>query len=195
VCTWFFSLAFYFAWTKDDHERPLRRCYLFKAILALAISVITTLVMRPWISWPAPNRNPAFMALFPNYLWGDGTWNCFPSHSTLAYFTVATGFWPLRRDLSIVLALWTLICVSLPRVYLGGHYPIDILASMILGLGVLAALWRWPLPAGIDNWLNRKGRKAVVRNILFSIWMIELTEGFRISEFIVNAASRLAARR
>lgn len=61
----------------------------------------------------------------PGYFWGNGTFNSFPSHATLAYFAVAAGLWSLNRRLGLTLALLVLGLVSLPRIYLGGHYPID----------------------------------------------------------------------
>ena len=191
VCTCFFAAAFYLAWMKNDDHKTVRRYWLLKIVLGFAIAVGITLLVRPWISWPAPARNPAFQDLFPQYLWGQGTNNCFPSHSTLAYFLVGVGFWPLRRDLSIALSLWTLVTVSLPRVYLGGHYPIDVLASMILVFAVLGAIWRWPFPAAVGTWLVSDRPRISLRNLFLSIWIFELAEGFRVTEFLVNTASRL----
>ena len=193
MCTGFFAAAFYLAWVKNDDRKTVRRCCLLKTVVGFGIAVVITLLVRPWISWPAPARNPTFLHLFPQYLWGQGTANCFPSHSTLAYFMVAVGFWPLRRDLSIALALWTVISVSLPRVYLGGHYPIDVLASMILVFAVLGATWKWQVPPSLAKWLVSVAPRIGMRNLFLSIWIFELAEGFRVTEFLVNRAGRLSS--
>ncbi|HEY2102373.1 MAG TPA: hypothetical protein VGH08_03885, partial [Chthoniobacterales bacterium] len=99
--TWFFAVAFYLLWAKDDEKRLRRRSYLFQSVLAVGVAFLFTAVIRPWIRWPAPVLNPAFQPLFPQSLWGSGMQNCFPSHSTLAYFTITLGFWRLNRALSV----------------------------------------------------------------------------------------------
>ncbi len=101
--------------------------------------------------------NPTFQGLYTRYLWNTGTADCFPSHSTLIYFTVAAGFWPLSRWVSLILSAAVQGMISLPRVYVGGHYPIDVLASLLLTLLILPLAWRWRVPEAVTNWLNEKG--------------------------------------
>jgi len=186
VCTWFFAVLFYRFWTIDDEQQRMRRDCLFRIIVALSAAVLVTGAIRPWISWPAPVRNPAFHALFPSYLWGNGSRNCFPSHSTLAYFTVAAGFWPLDRRVSVIMSVFALACVSLPRVYVGGHYPVDILFSCGLGIGALIAVWRCQVPTVVSCWLHRRGSGTATREWLMFLWIFELGEGFRGTEFMIG---------
>jgi undecaprenyl-diphosphatase len=192
VCTSGFAVAFFVAWSKNDEQRLARRSWLLKTAVGFALSVLVTVVVRPWIRWPAPNQNPEFLSLFPKVFRGTGTLNCFPSHSTLAYFTVAIGFWEFRRGLSIFLSLWTILSVSLPRMYVGGHYPIDVLASLLLALGVMGILWKRPIPSRAAGWLiHGSGTVSLIRNMLLTVWLIELGEGFRATEFLVTRVARL----
>jgi membrane-associated phospholipid phosphatase len=189
--TWFFAVVFFRVWTIDDERQRTRRSMLFQTMVAIGVSFLVTVAIRPFVSWAAPVLNPSFQPLFPRYLWGEGRWNCFPSHSTLAYFTVAAGFWWLNRGLGVCLSLFALAVVSLPRIYLGGHYPIDVLFSCVLGTCALVAVRRWHLPQPISSWLIRKGKGTVVRDCFFFLWVFELGEGFRGTEFIAAAARRL----
>lgn len=186
LSTWVFAAVFYCYWTKDDGQKTWRRTGLLQTLLALALAVLITLILRPWIHWPAPNLNPEFQALFPRYLWGSGNENCFPSHSTLAYFVVALGFFPLHRQLSLALALASLLLVALPRVYLGGHYPMDVLFSCALAAVALFLVRRWTLPHGLRNWFVMDDRAGAVRTGLLFLWMFELGEGFRGLELMVG---------
>lgn len=190
-----FSVAagFCVLWLRNDARRAERRSYLFKAVSAFVVAVALTLIVRPWITWPSPARNPAFTALFPRYLWGLGTSDSFPSHSTLAYFVIATGFWPLRRGLSITLSILTVIFVSLPRVYLGGHYPVDVVCSLLLGSVALLIVWTWHLPSSLSRWLVSEGRAGKIRNTLLFLWIAELADGFRGTEFVIGVLRRLLA--
>jgi membrane-associated phospholipid phosphatase len=189
--TWFFAVCFYVLWASDDEEQYHRRSYLLRAVLAVGAAFLFTAIIRPWIKWPAPVLNPEFQGLFPHYLWGHGSGNCFPSHSTLAYFTVTMGLWRVNRAMSVFLSLLVLACVSTPRMYLGGHYPIDIAFSALLGLCVLVGMWRLPMPNGASNWLVRRGRGTIVRDCLFFLWTFELGEGFHGAELFSDAVRRL----
>jgi len=189
--TWFFAVVFYLLWARDDEQQSRRRTCLLRTVVAVGAAFLFTAVIRPWIGWPAPVLNPTFQPLFPRYLWGVGSRNCFPSHSTLAYFTVTMGLWPLKRGLSVLLSLLVLAFVSTPRVYLGGHYPIDVAFSCVLGLCALICVWRLPVPNRVSNWLIRRGTGTTVRDFLFFLWTFELGEGFRGAEFVSGAIHQL----
>jgi membrane-associated phospholipid phosphatase len=189
--TWIFAAVFYRLWAIDDDRQLLRRTRLFAILTAIAVTFLVTLALRPLIGWPAPALNPRFQPLFPRYLWGQGTWNCFPSHSTLAYFTVTAGFWSLNRRLSAVLSVLALVVVSLPRVYLGGHYPVDVLFSCALSICMLVAISRWLIPPAVTQWLVRRGPGTAIRDCLLFLWVFELGEGFRGTEFLAAALRRL----
>jgi len=196
LSSWVFAACSYLLWTKDDEQRTRRRRYLILAAIAFGLAALVTLVLRPWVYWPAPVLNPDFQALFPRYLWGNGEKNCFPSHSTLAYFTIAVGFWPLNRRLSVCLSGIALLLISLPRIYEGGHYPIDVLFSCLLGTLVLLIVWRSSFLTNVSfDWSDRpKARSGTILDMLFFLWLFELGEGFRGTELLFSAARHMLWR-
>ena len=177
ITTWVFAAAFYLYWSIEDEQTAERRTRLAQIVVTFVIAVIISLVARRWAAWPAPALNPQFQALYPNYFWGYGVFNSFPSHATLTYFLIGLGLWPLSRRASVALALYALLGVALPRVYVGGHYPIDVIASVILDVVVLAVVWQWRVPASVRNWLTRRQR-AGWRELLVVFWVFELGEEF-----------------
>lgn len=176
---WVFAAAFFIIWNLDDGLTRWRRVKLLQMVVAFAIALAISLLVRPWVAWPAPARNPQFLDLYPRYLWGNGSSNSFPSHSTLAYFTVAAGLWPISRRASGLLSLFVLAAISIPRIYLGGHYPIDVIFSLVLVLLVLPLTWRWPVPATVADWLHRPAKRIGLREVLLFLWLFELGESFR----------------
>ena len=52
---------------------------------------------------------------------------------------MATGLFFVSRILGTIAIAHAIFIISLPRVYLGLHYPTDILAGALLGIGV--SLW------------------------------------------------------
>ncbi len=191
LSTWVLALVFYLFWRIDDERTPWRRSRLLEIVMACVLAVGLTLVIRPWIGWPAPTRVESFQPLYPDYLAGLGTDNCFPSHSTLVYFTVAAGIWPLRRWLSATVAVFVFLTVSWPRIYLGGHYPIDVLTSIVLSVVTLVVVRHFGRRPAISSWFKRVLSMGLIVELALFLWLFELGEGFRASSNIVHALLRL----
>ena len=176
VSTWIFAAVFYLYWRIHDERTMWRRWRLTQAAIAFAAAVGITLIVRPWIAWPAPALNPTFRPLYPNYFWGNGSYDSFPSHATLAYFIVAAGVWPLNRRLAVALAVWVLVFISFPRIFVGGHYPIDVIASLALGIVVLLVIWQWNPGQTRLEWLVSP--RNAWRELVLILWLFELGEEF-----------------
>ena len=178
VSTWPFAVAFYLFWRIEDARTESRRARLLQIIVAFAIAVAISFAVRPWIGWPAPALQPRFRALYPKYFWGDGTNDSFPSHSTLTYFLIAMGLWPLSKRISIILCLLVVPLVIAPRLYVGGHYPIDVVASLVLVVPVVLLVWQWRVPARIAGMLSPSGARPLLRETLVLLWVFELAQEF-----------------
>lgn len=192
--SWIFAAVFYFYWRSQDQHTPQRRSRLLEIVLSCLLGASVTLLLRPWLGAPSPARNPDFQGLFPQYLWGRGTANSFPSHATLVYFLVAAGLWPLSRKWSAALCAWVVLAISIPRIYLGGHYPTDVLCSIILALGFLWVARRagaTPRGAKIFGRIAAGGQWTEL--VLF-LWLFELAEGFRASLEIVHTLANSIVR-
>lgn len=71
-------------------------------------------------------------------------WNSFPSDHAMYFCGLATGLWVVNRTIGVLALLWTLLIIDLPRVYLGVHYPSDVIAGAILGIAGMAAFLAIP---------------------------------------------------
>jgi undecaprenyl-diphosphatase len=190
--TLIYAAVFYLAWRKKDDQTLLHRSRLVGIACACLLAVLATGLIRPWIAWPAPARSLQFQNLYPSYLWGTGTANSFPSHSTLVYLTVAIGFLGLNRRLGAPLILFTFLAVSLPRIYVGGHYPIDVAGSAILSVVtylVVHVCSAKPRIAGALEWVASRGWMS---ELFLLLWICELGEGFPASERTARLVYRIA---
>lgn len=190
--TFIFAAALYFYWRIDDDRAVRRRYRLLVLASVVCVMSLVTLGLRPWIGWPAPVLSPRFRDLYPQDLWSEGNPNCFPSHSTFVYLLIALGLWPFSRKLSVLLAVCVVMLISFPRIYIGGHYPVDVLAGVVLAgfaAWVVEGVCRFgPMRAG----LQRVASAGAWVELLVFLWLFEVAEGFRSSFWILSIAARAA---
>lgn len=201
LSTWVFGAAFYFYWRSPrDVPDDDRRRALSTGIIAFVIALAISFLLSVWIHWPAPVRTSELRSLYPSDYLLLGSENSFPSSSTLLYFTVSLSFWRISRRLSSLLIVQTLVAISLPRIYTGGHYPVDVAASIGLSL-VCFAVVREVLGRKWDKikvWPSQSRFASTTAQIALFVWVIELANGFHATESavssIMHVSKHLAAR-
>jgi PAP2 superfamily protein len=62
-------------------------------------------------------------------------WNSFPSDHAVLFFAFAMGLFLVSRKVGAIALAYVTLFVAIPRIYLGVHYPTDILAGALLGAG------------------------------------------------------------
>lgn len=94
------------------------------------------------------------------------------------YILVAFGFWPLSRTISVLSAVFVLLFISLPRIYVGGHYPIDVLSTLPLAVAVLLPVSWWAGGSELANRLVRVFSAGGWAGFFLFLWFFELAESF-----------------
>lgn len=61
-------------------------------------------------------------------------WSSFPSDHATLFFGLAMGVLSVSRSLGWLAMTWVAVSISLPAIYLGVHWPTDILAGACLGI-------------------------------------------------------------
>jgi undecaprenyl-diphosphatase len=137
--------------------RPIERRGAVLALLGAGGALLVNQVLiRIW------DRPRPFLTHPVHVLVSRSTDSSFPSDHAAASFAIAVAVLLLHRRVGIlVVAIAVLVCYS--RVYVGAHYPGDVLAGAAIGAGVSLLLWR-PLafvPTRVNDiltWLIRRLR-------------------------------------
>ena len=151
----------WFAWfarrrRDDEGRRDDRRVVL---VIVLFGSVATVLLSRVLQLALHLHQRPILANLglhFPPFmdLSSVNPWNSFPSDHSMLFFSLSTGLWKVDRRIGLVGFLWSAIVIDLPRVYLGLHYPSDVVVGAILGVVCMYGFMRLPLYDAADRVLT-----------------------------------------
>lgn len=149
----FFMAYFWWLWFKSGKDAVARQNTIVVsfagALLAVAISRIFQRLL-PFHDRLVHAAGTGFVlpaGVDPKSL---SDWSSFPSDHAALFFALSTAIWLQSRRLGLLASLWTSFVICLPRIYLGYHYPSDVLAGAALGVAIMAGthLWadsaRWP---------------------------------------------------
>lgn len=150
-----FMSAFYFAWFQcNAHttaaELNEKRRILLSALLICIPGLIVTRLMAATLPFRRRPLYDSALHLHRAFTFDSNTletWSSFPSDHAVLFFALSMGVLLVSRKLGLFLFAYSIFFVCLPRVFLGIHYPSDILAGALLGctLGYTAS---WPALRG-----------------------------------------------
>lgn len=144
---------------EGDRERIMRG--ILATIVAIAVTQVLNLGL-PLRLRPRFEPGLDFVATFGNFPSAMGK-TSFPSDHAAMFFALATMMWLKWRRLGLIAYLYTLVVVCLPRIYVGDHYPSDILAGAAIGIGSAYLFQRLPLPKSPFELLLRRERAYPAR--------------------------------
>lgn len=153
----------WWAWFKREERHSHNREYiisiLFTSIIAIVLARASAL-MLPFRVRPLDLVGLHFLPPFGMTSGGLITWSSFPSDHAVLFFAISTGLLFISRWLGVFSLSYTLLFIAVPRVYLGIHYPTDIIVGAIIGiiLGLVGNIWfaKNTLTRSIANWSYSK---------------------------------------
>jgi undecaprenyl-diphosphatase len=181
---------FWSAWFGADDTRDARRRRqtVLSSLLAMYTALLLGLAIRAALPFrPRPLRDASIVFNLPFGFDTLGASTSFPSGHAVVFFALATGLWTISKRLGLLGSLYALLFVCLPRMYLGLHYPSDIVAGaavavattvavnrMLLGSAFIEPFWAWSerhpalfnsffFIASLDTAMEFSNAKALIR--------------------------------
>jgi PAP2 superfamily protein len=132
------------AWFRQGGEQKKNRAFLLSGVLgSLGALLIARVIAHAAPMRLRPVMNPQLNFRPPTGLPDQSNWTAwssFPSDHAALFLALATGVWLAWRKGGTALFFYVAAVICLPRIYVGIHYPTDVLAGGALGLGFVALL-------------------------------------------------------
>jgi undecaprenyl-diphosphatase len=110
-------------------------CTIAAGVFAIAFARMLALLL-PFRVRPRFNPDVHFWVPADWNLGGLINWSSFPSDHAVLFAALATGFVFISRPLGMAVLAYGCLFIDLPRIYFGLHYPTDVLAGMVVGVGI-----------------------------------------------------------
>lgn len=167
-------------WYWPDKKMTRRREIILTIILAVAVS----LVLNRIVSMLAPYRDRPMYSIganAPAFPWHADleNWSSFPSDNATYLFAIAAGFWLISRWWGLFFGIFAAFA-AMARVYLGIHYPSDVLVGALIGIATSVIVNREPVRKLVAApLLAFEPRYAPYFYGLFFLALAELSGGFQ----------------
>ena len=177
-----FGLALYWwAWFQYERSSSNKREFLLFTFVSSAFALLLARTIALLIPFrERPFQNPDYHFQLPYTVTTSvHSWNSAPSDHAVLFFCLATSLWMVSRSLGLLAMCHAVFVVSLPRIYVGYHYPTDIIAGALIGIGVALTCNFARLRDGITrpalHWMEK--HQASFYALAFA-WTFEVAELF-----------------
>ncbi|MFC1830697.1 phosphatase PAP2 family protein [Thermodesulfobacteriota bacterium] len=126
-------------WFRANKNQYLVRLHLISTLFACFIAMLIARVLAlllPFRLRPMHEEGLSFtlpygMEKLATAIEG---WSSFPSDHAVLFYALSTGLFYISKKVGILAFIYTTVFISLPRVYLGLHYPTDIIVGAAIGI-------------------------------------------------------------
>jgi len=159
----------WYCWFNSTHAVDRARIAI-GALLCFPIGMASRTIQHLLPTHPRPVFDTTITFTRPSIL-GEAlnTWNSFPSDHATVFAGLVAVIWTVRPRLGMLAALWMAIVES-ARIYVGAHYPSDLIGGAALAAGLIWLAQAMPMAAigqRVDAW--RQSRPGLFHGLAFFV--------------------------
>lgn len=161
-------------------NQPRTREIIIATMLAMVLAILISRVLA--VALPFRVRPMFAMADYhapsTQLLFNFENWSSFPSDHAAMWFALSYGIWRLSRIAGIVAAVYSALWICLVRLYFGIHYPSDLMAGALIGIGSGWIVVRMRLSRVTKPILTMEQRYPHLFYPVFFLWNFEIANIF-----------------
>jgi undecaprenyl-diphosphatase len=185
----------WWAWFRTPEQEDQRREIIISGLFAAFVAIVSARILA--LSLPfrvRPLHEPSVHFVLPYGIEQDTLihWSSFPSDHAALFFALATTLFFVSHRLGIFAYVYVLFVICFTRLYLGYHYPSDILAGALLGI-IAAFLCKIPairktVAQPPIRWLHRDPASFYTSFFLVTFLIATIFDPIRhLARFVVSA--------
>ena len=126
----------WWVWFESDRVQNEKREFVVFGLIASCVALLFGRGLALFIPFrERPFQSPAYHFQLPYTVTGSvHSWNSCPSDHAILFFCLATSLWFVSRRVGAIAICHAIFIICLPRVYVGYHYPTDLLAGAVIGI-------------------------------------------------------------
>jgi undecaprenyl-diphosphatase len=130
----------WWVWFKSDERQSHNREHITSTVLCCLLALMLTRVLAltlPFRLRPLHEDGLVFWLPYGVKTTTLDGWSSFPSDHAVLFFALSTGLLFVSRKVGAFALAYTALFIALPRIYLGLHYPTDIIAGATIGMTIV----------------------------------------------------------
>lgn len=178
--------AFFVKHEDQSNNRKHILITIISCVFAIAVARVLELTL-PFRFRPIHQEGMSFLIPCGAGLDTLEGWSSFPSDHAVLFFTLSVGILFISNKIGLFSIIYTTLFICFPRIYLGLHYPTDIIAGAFIGV-IIAAIsniyflkHKWL--QSIENWSHSKPNYFYP---LFFLFTYQLADTFDDSRTILS---------
>lgn len=186
---------FWWAWFRSGQQQRRHRNHILLTLFCslLAISAARGLALTlPFRQRPMHEAELHFVLPYGMETSILEGWSSFPSDHAVLFMALSTGFFFVSQRAGLLATLYSTLFILLPRIYLGLHYPSDIIFGALMGITIALMGNRLfcsrPCIQAITNWSYTKPQFFYP---LYFLMMYQVTEMFDSSRTLMMAGWKI----
>lgn len=134
-----FATLIWWEWfLRDEHISYNQEC-IIATLLSCSVAIILARALAltlPFRIRPLHDEMLSFLLPYGMKATALEGWSSFPSDHAVLYFSLSTGLVFVSRKMGVLALSYAMLLIALPRIYLGLHYPTDIIAGALIGMTI-----------------------------------------------------------